>query len=1259
MNMDVTDELGRSSSLQSPTGGQLRQPTRSSPQESATTTATATPMAKIKAEDIPEVPGLVLDEEFNMLLSTSPPQLKSRRNSSSSAAFTSHPPPKKASLVKEEDIFDSSSGELFMRQPSMIAPADPIDPIEHAPPVPAPTAGDETTKEKNARRSPEPATQAPFQSHSQPQSLAQGQGGEQQQEDDDEIDRRARVSAYATLEFDNTVFYVQTLQVVLGRKSQDELIQQNVDVHLSEKKAISRRHAKIFYNFGTQRFEISVLGKNGAFVNESFVEKGITIPLVNGVKIQIGDIKFEFKLPDEPKVDENNEQGGQSGPKQFNPSDAINLKSNLFSKTPTPKNSPNKKMPDLAEVPELQSTSPAQPALSPPPPAAAAVKPKQRKMSRRDSLLKLRRLSKSQGTSDEINELLKGIGLNPIGDGSGAGGVGGGEEPMDLDDQIRLLLDEDASNLGIETSEGKSASLYDESAIADDDAADVAGNVGGGENENDKLGHVVKSFDQADHEIKDLDMQVRHLGQEISQLSSQPQGGDSSLIQEKEMEKKHLEELKKSKELNLQQRRNSYVKNAGPISRATPLMGKPASIQPPASSSIYNRIHGLDRTGFPFHSGGQNPAMFAPPPKLIAPVHIITSEPSAIRPRPPLRAITISDVPTLSTYYYPKTLDEPGKYPKPKKLKKLPPKKTAKRVFNAEEIPEQCRVKPNLTYNAMILEVLKTSVAAQSGLTVNEICESIKEVYPYYKYCPDGWQTNVGHTVKFSKFYKRVAHTGSEPKHVLDELYLDERNAVRQQQKQIAEAKAKAEFMRQEEIRQRQRLEAQQQFNNQMYVNRGVYSQPKFQTPTPAFAAPAAGITPTPTTALGLAPAPVPAPPVALVAPIASNGPLPTAAPPTTKIEPAQNTGNGIGVGIGLGNKNGNAASPSTPVAPPQPSMSDPGTQKSLEYLRKDLFSLYKSRNLSYDRETATSLITKALATTIAQVNSIGAKTGCGDNALAFLVEKAPQQVSKILGIALTKSIREHEGTSSNSSTKPSTPVQARAVPASMPMAPPSAQPVATQAPQATQVPQIQAPQATQATPATQGGLKASSLSPTKEISSAKIQNGQSIPSPQARATTDTSRPGQGISQSQSQPAASAQIPTSTRASPPLPPPTPSSAITQPAVSNASSPTATNPATQNNSNSNNNNFSPTGPSVVAQNNGTSRLPSYGKPPSLGRPSYMGRPPSYGKPPGAGSALSRPPSFLSNKPTFQSGIKRESDSSKQDHEPVSKIPRTSE
>lgn len=89
-----------------------------------------------------------------------------------------------------------------------------------------------------------------------------------------------RVSAYARLDFQSFTFYVQTLQVILGRRPEHGA--NLVDVDLGVAKAISRRHAKIYYNFGTQRFELSVLGRNGAFVDDSFVDTGSTVPLKDG-----------------------------------------------------------------------------------------------------------------------------------------------------------------------------------------------------------------------------------------------------------------------------------------------------------------------------------------------------------------------------------------------------------------------------------------------------------------------------------------------------------------------------------------------------------------------------------------------------------------------------------------------------------------------------------------------------------------------------------------------------------------------------------------------------------------------------------------------------------------------------------------------------------------------------------------------------------------------------------------------------------------
>ncbi|KAI8088034.1 fork head domain-containing protein [Gilbertella persicaria] len=107
-------------------------------------------------------------------------------------------------------------------------------------------------------------------------------------------DSKETVQAYAKLEGEDFCYYIRTLQVTLGRKVKKP---DNVDIPLGNVKSVSRQHARLFYNFTTQRFEMMVFGKNGAFVNEQFIEKGVTVPLENKTKIQIGEVSFNFLLP--------------------------------------------------------------------------------------------------------------------------------------------------------------------------------------------------------------------------------------------------------------------------------------------------------------------------------------------------------------------------------------------------------------------------------------------------------------------------------------------------------------------------------------------------------------------------------------------------------------------------------------------------------------------------------------------------------------------------------------------------------------------------------------------------------------------------------------------------------------------------------------------------------------------------------------------------------------------------------------------------
>ena len=63
-------------------------------------------------------------------------------------------------------------------------------------------------------------------------------------------------------------------------------------------KSISRKHVKIAFNFEKHLFEIIVLGRNGAFVDEEWYPEGDVQPLRSGSLIQIGGVGIRFLLPD-------------------------------------------------------------------------------------------------------------------------------------------------------------------------------------------------------------------------------------------------------------------------------------------------------------------------------------------------------------------------------------------------------------------------------------------------------------------------------------------------------------------------------------------------------------------------------------------------------------------------------------------------------------------------------------------------------------------------------------------------------------------------------------------------------------------------------------------------------------------------------------------------------------------------------------------------------------------------------------------------
>lgn len=176
-------------------------------------------------------------------------------------------------------------------------------------------------------------------------------------------EEQSKISAYARLDFQNFTFYVQTLQVIIGRRSENEYTHK-VDVNLGPSKSISRRHSKIFYNFGTERFELSIIGKNGAFVDDTFIERGMTVPLKNKTKIQIGKIPFQFILPEHDSKDKKLKPIQMKNKDLFNHEEGKSTSCDEPKKKPSPKKKEKKppkqpkKVYTLEEIPLEYRTKP-------------------------------------------------------------------------------------------------------------------------------------------------------------------------------------------------------------------------------------------------------------------------------------------------------------------------------------------------------------------------------------------------------------------------------------------------------------------------------------------------------------------------------------------------------------------------------------------------------------------------------------------------------------------------------------------------------------------------------------------------------------------------------------------------------------------------------------------------------------------------------------------------------------------------------------
>ena len=79
-----------------------------------------------------------------------------------------------------------------------------------------------------------------------------------------------------------------------GQSSSEAPAEDTVGSH----KAISRKHVRIAFNFEKHYFQIHILGRNGAYIDDEFCAAGDVRALTNGSLIQIGGVSVKFQLPD-------------------------------------------------------------------------------------------------------------------------------------------------------------------------------------------------------------------------------------------------------------------------------------------------------------------------------------------------------------------------------------------------------------------------------------------------------------------------------------------------------------------------------------------------------------------------------------------------------------------------------------------------------------------------------------------------------------------------------------------------------------------------------------------------------------------------------------------------------------------------------------------------------------------------------------------------------------------------------------------------
>ena len=114
-----------------------------------------------------------------------------------------------------------------------------------------------------------------------------------------------KISAYYSLVFPTFTYYLQTLNVTIGRRciptsTASSSEQTQVDVDLGPLKSVSRLHARILRD--SKAFVVEDLeSSNGTFVNSQFLRPHEAYPLKSGDDLRLGELRMRvYYLEESP-----------------------------------------------------------------------------------------------------------------------------------------------------------------------------------------------------------------------------------------------------------------------------------------------------------------------------------------------------------------------------------------------------------------------------------------------------------------------------------------------------------------------------------------------------------------------------------------------------------------------------------------------------------------------------------------------------------------------------------------------------------------------------------------------------------------------------------------------------------------------------------------------------------------------------------------------------------------------------------------------